>query len=103
VSTDPSPCLSCGACCSYSRDWPRFTTEDDAALDRIPPEFVNAEQSGMRCDGERCLALAGEIGKSTACTLYAIRPDVCRACEVGDDACTLAREKYGMKRLSYEV
>ncbi|TIW89146.1 MAG: YkgJ family cysteine cluster protein, partial [Mesorhizobium sp.] len=29
-------CQSCGACCSYSAEWPRFSTEDDAQLDRIP-------------------------------------------------------------------
>ena len=36
-----SPCQACGACCSYSSNWPRFTTEDDAALDLIPEKFVN--------------------------------------------------------------
>ena len=82
LPTKPSPCLTCGACCSYSKDWPRFTTEDDTALDRIPPEFVSADLSGMRCNGDRCTALVGEIGKSTTCALYDIRPDVCRACQI---------------------
>ena len=36
-----APCQACGACCAYSRNWPRFTTEDDAALDLIPERFVN--------------------------------------------------------------
>ena len=48
------PCQSCGACCATSRDWPRFSTEDDAALDLIPEKFINARQSGMKCDGDRC-------------------------------------------------
>jgi Fe-S-cluster containining protein len=47
-----SPCQACGACCSYSSNWPRFTTEDDAALDLIPEKFVNEKLSGMR----RCQA-----------------------------------------------
>jgi hypothetical protein len=51
-----SPCQACGACCSYSSNWPRFTTEDDAALDLIPENLVNAKMSGMRCDGDRCSA-----------------------------------------------
>ena len=34
-------CQSCGACCSYSRNWPRFTIEDDAALDLIPAALIN--------------------------------------------------------------
>jgi Fe-S-cluster containining protein len=91
---DPSPCTTCGACCSYSRDWPRFTTESDADLERIPPEFVNDSLSGMRCDGARCSALAGRVGTQTSCTIYVDRPEVCRACVPGDDACQMARSKF---------
>ena len=35
-------CQSCGACCAYSREWPRFSTETDAELDSIPGELVDA-------------------------------------------------------------
>ena len=34
-----SVCQACGACCAYSSNWPRFTTEDDAALDLIPAKL----------------------------------------------------------------
>jgi Fe-S-cluster containining protein len=95
-SRSQSPCQACGACCAYSSSWPRFTTEDDAALDLIPPEFVNERLSGMRCEGDRCAALQGEIGVATACGIYAIRPDVCRICMPGDAECTKARRKYGL-------
>ncbi|TPK05891.1 YkgJ family cysteine cluster protein [Mesorhizobium sp. B2-5-7] len=88
-------CQSCGACCSYSAEWPRFSTEDDAQLDRIPEKYVAADLSGMRCDGVRCSALSGEVGKSTACTIYDLRPDVCRACMPGDDECLMARRALG--------
>jgi len=60
-----SPCQACGACCSYSQNWPRFTTEDDAELDLIPEQFVNERLSGMRCDGDRCSALSGKVGVAT--------------------------------------
>ena len=30
-------CQACGACCSFSQDWPRFSLEDDAAAIRIDP------------------------------------------------------------------
>ena len=50
-----NPCQACGACCGYSQNWPRFTTEDDAQLDLIPEKFVNERLSGMRCEGDRCL------------------------------------------------
>jgi hypothetical protein len=89
-------CTACGACCSFSREWPRFTMEDDADLDRIPRELVDERLGRMKCSGERCAALAGEVGVSTTCTIYSIRPDVCRACEPGDDACLLARRRFGL-------
>lgn len=91
-----SPCQACGACCSYSPDWPRFTTEDEGELARIPRMLVNERGSGMRCDGNRCAALRGDIGISTSCAIYAARPEVCRTCMPGDAECTMAREKYGL-------
>jgi len=95
----PSPCQACGACCGYSVNWPRFSVEDDAALARIPAELVNARQSGMRCEGDRCCALDGEIGKWTACRIYDVRPDVCRTCEPGDPECLMARRRFGLGAL----
>ena len=50
----------------------------------------------MRCEGNRCAALSGEIGVATACTIYDVRPLVCRDCVPGDDACTIARAARGM-------
>ena len=100
---DYSPCQACGACCAYSSNWPRFTTEEDTALDLIPPEFVNERLSGMRCNGDRCAALQGEIGVATACTIYAIRPEVCRICLPGDAECTMARKKHGLPAIHPDV
>jgi len=90
------PCRSCGACCGYSSTWPRFTLESDAEIARIPATLVAADGSGMRCAGERCRALDGTIGSETTCTIYAVRPIVCRDCLPGDDACTIAREARGL-------
>jgi Fe-S-cluster containining protein len=89
-------CQACGACCSYSAEWPRFSLEDDVALERIPPGFVDDEGGRMRCDGDRCAALVGEVGKTTACAVYAVRPDVCRACLPGDDECRKARSRFNL-------
>ena len=99
LETD-SPCQSCVACCAYSENWPRFTTEDDAALDLIPASLVNERQSGMRCDGDRCSALSGRISVATSCTIYAIRPEVCRTCMPGDAECGMARRKWGLAVLA---
>jgi uncharacterized protein len=97
------PCRACGACCAYAADWPRFTLEDDAALARIPPALVDPSGAGMRCTGNRCAALIGEIGRATSCAIYDLRPDVCRACQPGDDACTIARSHFGLAALDLPV
>jgi hypothetical protein len=89
-------CRACGACCSFSPEWPRFSLESDADLDRIPQAFVDSNLGRMRCSGNRCAALVGEVGISTACAVYDIRPDVCRACLPGDDACKLARQRFDL-------
>ena len=91
-----NPCQSCGACCAYSQNWPRFTGEDDAALDLIPAKYVNERLSGMACDGDRCSALSGEVGVATSCLIYAVRPEVCRICLPGDVECNMARRKHGL-------
>ena len=91
-----NPCRSCGACCSYSSNWPRFSSERDEVLALIPSPLVNAGLSGMRCDGDRCTALSGKIGLATSCSIYAVRPEVCRTCMPGDAECTMARKKFGL-------
>jgi Fe-S-cluster containining protein len=93
---DTAVCRSCGACCAYSRAWPRFTTEDESQLDLIPPAFADQARGRMHCHGDRCSALEGEVGIATSCLVYDVRPDVCRACEPGDDACCLARSRWGL-------
>lgn len=95
-------CQACGACCTTSANWPRFSTEEDAALELIPAELVNARGSGMRCDGDRCSALEGKVGEATACTIHAIRPDVCRTCMPGDAECAMARRRFGLPQISVE-
>ena len=94
-----SPCQTCGACCAYSRDWPRFALETEEEILAIPLELVDDTRGTMRCAGNRCVALSGEIGVATACTIDAVRPEVCRACQPGDDSCTLARRHYGLPDL----
>lgn len=96
---DASACQGCGACCAFSRRWPRFTLESDAALARIPAALIAADGGGMRCDGDRCAALVGAVGVATACAIYADRPDVCRDCAPGDEACAMARRRFGLPAL----
>ncbi|HEY1983495.1 MAG TPA: YkgJ family cysteine cluster protein [Xanthobacteraceae bacterium] len=90
-------CQTCGACCSFSAEWPRFSLESDTDLNQIPRVYVNDEQGRMRCSGNRCAALRGDVGISTTCAIYAMRPDVCKACLPGDDACQMARRNFGLQ------
>lgn len=91
-----SPCQACGACCAYSADWPRFGLETPAQIEAIPRALVDDARGTMRCTGDRCVALSGEVGVATACTAYAVRPEVCRACLPGDASCALARARFGL-------
>lgn len=89
-----SICQRCGACCAFSHTWPRFSLETEAELAAIPSALVADNLGGMRCSGERCLALEGKIGEATRCTVYPVRPQVCRSCMPGDDACVMARTHF---------
>ena len=89
-------CQACGACCDYSPLWPRFSLESEAEIALIPTDYIARDEGGMRCTGNRCVALAGVIKERVACTIYAVRPHVCRACMPGDDACHMARERHGL-------
>jgi Fe-S-cluster containining protein len=91
-----SNCRACGACCSFSPEWPRFSLESEASLDLIPPVYVDDAKGGMRCSGNRCAALIGDVGIATSCAVYAVRPDVCKACLPGDDACQMARQRFNL-------
>jgi hypothetical protein len=48
------------------------------------------------CSGDRRSAHVGDIGGSTACVIYALRPDVCKACLPGDDACEMAPRRFNL-------
>jgi Fe-S-cluster containining protein len=93
-------CQSCGACCAFSAEWPRFSLESDAALALIPPACVDDANGRMRCVGNRCAALTGEVGVAVSCAVYAVRPLVCRECQPGDPECQMARRHYGLAPLS---
>src|SRR6516165_6675903 len=83
-------------CCGLSLVRPRLSLESDADLDRISHAYVDRQHGRMRCNGNRCAALVGQVGISTACAIYAVRPDVCRACLPGDDSCKMARRRFNL-------
>jgi hypothetical protein len=71
--------------------------ETEADIRSIPAAF--AGKRGMRCEGNRCSALDGEVGVQTSCAIYNDRPEVCRSCLPGDAECNIARERFGLPAL----
>lgn len=98
-NADIFDCQACGACCAYSADWPRFSLESDEELALIPEKMVADNLNGMRFEAGRCTALKGELGKHVGCTIYAVRPLVCRDCMPGDPECLEARFALGIDRI----
>ncbi len=96
---DSALCQSCGACCAFDETWPRFSLESEAEIAAIPEALVNKRGSGMHCHSNRCAALTGTIGAHASCSIYAVRPHVCRDCQPGDPECNIARAKYGFPSL----
>jgi Fe-S-cluster containining protein len=92
-----SPCTSCGACCAYSYDWPEFSDDDD--LDGIPEELCDCDVGRMKCNGDRCVALQGQIGQAVRCVVYESRPGVCRSFKPGTSNCNTVRRFFGLSDL----
>ncbi len=82
-------CQSCGACCAFSYDWPEFSEEDNC--EGIPLEMCDCDHGRMRCIGDRCVALSGQIGVKVSCAVYAARPVVCKQFEPGTEECKRVR------------
>jgi Fe-S-cluster containining protein len=87
-------CTTCGGCCAFSYDWPEFTDESDLQMEGIPLELCDVEHGRMKCAGDRCLALTGEVGRQVSCSVYPNRPNVCRAFEPGSDDCNQVRRYF---------
>lgn len=101
-------CNTCGACCcntlrNVKNGWTSYVEvlPSDALYKqpKLRAQLTVLDEAGvyqMRLVGEeqRCTALAGELGKSTRCTIYALRPDGCRQVEPGDEECLRARRSH---------
>ncbi len=87
-------CVSCGACCAYSKSWPAFIGDGDSA--GIPDELVDFAHERMQCHGDRCSALVGEIGIRARCRIYEKRPLVCREFQPGSEDCIMVRGSFDL-------
>lgn len=107
----PHPCLSCGACCAAFRVPMYWSEAEDRGIAPALTEKIDPLRVAMRVDDSshlRCIALEGEIGLATACTIYAQRPSPCRdlgaAWEDGlpSPQCDRARARHGLPPLTPE-
>lgn len=91
-------CIKCGACCNYFHNIP-ILPEEVSLIDKnlkqytmISPLQTKNGLSMKFVEGtKRCIALEGQIGQSVKCSVYDIRPPVCRKFEPGSDLCKKAR------------
>lgn len=109
-------CTRCGACCAAFRvdfHCSELVGGNGALSGEGVPVALTYPVTGslvrMRGTDEaapRCIALAGQIGHSVRCTIYAERPSPCRdfapyaALGIGEDACDRARARHGLAPLS---
>ena len=87
-------CICCGACCAFSESWPAFIGDGDSA--GIPDELIDFDHRRMQCYGDRCSALVGEIGSGAHCSVYEIRPLVCREFQAGSEDCIMVRRRFDL-------
>ncbi|POP44426.1 hypothetical protein CHU32_03190 [Superficieibacter electus] len=108
--SDINPCMTCGACCAYFRV-SFYWSEGDDAYGNVPVALTEPVSPFLRCmrgtyqKDPRCIALQGEPGEATCCTIYENRPSTCRefvmSGENGElnEACLRARAHYHLPPL----
>lgn len=96
-------CQRCGACCAHFRVSFYWGEADDAPGGTVPVALTRPVNAHLRCMAgterrpARCVALAGEIGREVACTIYAQRSSSCQEVQPGDEKCLRARAAHGLE------
>ena len=87
----PSDCTRCGTCCfSELPEYIRVFGIDWDRLDDRAKSFADyrGDACYMRIENGRCAALAIDpVAKTFKCSIYEMRPDVCRSLERGSGQC----------------
>ncbi|MCD9569332.1 YkgJ family cysteine cluster protein [Pseudomonas protegens] len=108
--SEASPCLNCGACCSYFRV-SFFWGECASSGGTVPDELVlsispsRVAMLGTDCKSPRCIALEGEVGQGVSCSIYDQRSSPCREFEASwtdgqpNSDCDAARAAFGLAPL----
>jgi Fe-S-cluster containining protein len=105
VSETPD-CQSCGACCWGDAMWIHLVAGDDDRLgeDRVRRLTVLTQHGrgyfarSMVMAGGRCVAYTGDLGDGrSGCSIYDVRPDICRTFAAGSGDCHAARRRRGIE------
>lgn len=108
------PCQRCGACCAKWRVQFYWREAEPAETSTAVPgelfeeldDFRRAMRGTNVKHRPRCEALAGRVGESVGCRIYAQRPSPCRAFEASfengrkNPRCDEARATYGLRPLT---
>jgi uncharacterized protein len=87
-------CQYCGACCKHRDDpkWIEVTAEDAKKIPLAWLQVGDIEPFAMRqTDSGRCVAFEWEVGKHCRCSIYDIRPSICRKVQPHDEICEKLR------------
>ena len=94
----PSDCRPCGRCCfSELPEYVRVFGIDADRMDERAQAFTHfiGNKSFMRLEDGHCAALAIDPdARMFSCSIYEMRPDVCRSLQRGTGAC---RAEYEIK------
>lgn len=107
------PCRRCGACCAAFRVSFYWGEAGDAPplVPEALTEQITAQRAAMRGTNQpkpRCIALEGEVGGETTCTIHPRRSSTCRDFEASweqgqhNPRCDDARARYALSPLTPE-
>jgi Fe-S-cluster containining protein len=105
-------CQSCGACCynpAHNRAEGFFeyvqVMNDDVMMapehDDVRARLTYTNEKGevhllLTPHEQRCVGLAGAIGRKVKCTIYDVRPSPCRNMTPGSEKCLARRAEWGI-------
>ncbi len=90
-------CVECGCCCfSFLAEYVRVFGIDWERMDDRARSFTEAHENrvAMRMADGHCSALVVDpVERSYRCSIYEVRPDVCRSLERGSGGCRADRHE----------
>lgn len=106
MTAAPPPCLECGACCFSNLETAvRVTGDDHERLGAAAEHLVHfvGNRAYMRVADGRCAALRVEPSGRFVCTVYEVRPEVCRALDRGSAHCSAERHAKAERAAAHLV